>query len=136
MTYLDIARVQIEQDEGRKDRLYLDSLGIPSIGIGRNLKDVGLRPDEIEYLYANDLKEAEAVARTMVPSFDDLSDNRKAVVLNLSYCLRYKLSGFRKFRAALAAKDWKEAAREILDSTFAQQVPNRAKRLANQMEAG
>ena len=136
MTYRDIVRAQLAVDEGRKEKLYVDSLGIPSIGIGRNLRDVGLRPDEIDYLFENDLKEAEAVARTMFPSFDRLSDNRKAVVLNMAFNLGYRLSGFRKLREAVEEGAWERAAAEMKDSTWATQVGRRADRLAEQMRAG
>src|SRR5947207_3199466 len=80
MTYRDIAKAQLQVDEGRKEKFYLDSLGIPTIGIGRNLRDVGLRPDAIDCWFENDRTAAEAIAKALVPSFEHLSDNRKAVL--------------------------------------------------------
>lgn len=44
-----------------------------------------------------------------------------------------------RFKLALAAmqvSDWDEAAVQMLDSEWAAEVPNRAKRLANQMRIG
>ena len=43
------------RDEGFKDKPYTCSAGKISIGIGRNLEDVGLSRDEILYLYRNDI---------------------------------------------------------------------------------
>lgn len=136
MTYLDITRAQLPSDEGRKDKLYLDSLGIPSIGIGRNLRDVGLRPDEIAYLFENDLREAESIARALFPSFDRLSDNRKAVLLNMSFNLGHKLAGFVMFRQAVEAGAWEQASVEMKDSLWAKQVGKRAERLSKMMREG
>lgn len=136
MSYLDIARAQLATDEGRKEKFYIDSLGVPTIGHGRNLRDVGLRPDEIEYLFANDLVEADVVARKMCPSFDSLSNNRKAVLVNMAFNLGYKLSGFVKVRQAVEAKEWDLAADEMMKSTWASQVGDRARRLSRMMREG
>ena len=55
MSYRDIAREQLKQDEGVREKVYMDSVGIPTIGVGRNLKDVGLSPYEINVLLENGL---------------------------------------------------------------------------------
>src|SRR5581483_11317979 len=136
MIYRDIAKAQIQVDERRKDKFYMDSLGVPSIGIGRNLRDVGLRPDEIDYLFENDLTAAEAVARGLVPSFDHLSDNRKAVLLNLAFNLGNRLAEFVKFRKAVQEENFDVAASELLSSRWSIQVGVRATRLAKQMRDG
>lgn len=136
MTYRDIAKAQLQVDEGRKEKLYYDSLGIPSAGIGRNMRDVGLRPDEIDYLFNNDLNAAEAVARGLIPSFDHLSDNRKAVILNLAFNLMHRLAEFVKFRRAVQEENWDAAATELLSSRWSMQVGVRATRLAQQMRQG
>jgi lysozyme len=136
VTYWDIAKAQLQVDEGRKEKIYTDSLGIPSIGIGRNLRDVGLRPDEIDYLFANDLKAAESIARGLIPSFDHLSDNRKAVLVNLAFNIGNKLAEFVKFRKAVQEENWGAAATELLSSRWSMQVGVRATRLAKQFREG
>lgn len=136
MTYRDIAKAQLQVDEGRKEKLYYDSLGIPSAGIGRNLRDVGLRPDEIDYLFNNDLNEAEAKARVFFPSFDHLSDARKAVLLNLAFNVGNKLAEFVKLRKAVQEENFDQAATELLCSKWSNQVGVRATRLAQQMRIG
>lgn len=47
MSGLEIARQQLTVDEGVRARVYSDTIGIPTIGVGRNLRDVGLSQDEI-----------------------------------------------------------------------------------------
>ena len=136
MTYLDICRAQLPQDEGRKAFPYNDTEGIPTIGIGRNLQN-GLSPDEINYLFANDLKKADASARGLYPDFDALSDNRRAVLVNMAFNLGSpRLAGFVKMRAAVLAGDFDRAADEMLSSRWATQVGQRAQRLAKMMREG
>lgn len=134
MTYRDIAREQLVIDEGCRRKPYVDTVGKTSIGVGRNLTDKGLRDDEIALMFANDMDDAEFDARMLVPSFDSLSEPQKAVLLNLAFNLgRSRLAGFRKFLAAIEAKDFERAAVEMLDSKWAAQVGARAKRLAKQI---
>ena len=140
MSHRDIARAQLRVDEGVVDHAYQDSRGYWTIGVGR-LIDARLggrlRPDEIDYLLENDIAEAEAIAKGLFPSFQSLSDARKAVLLNMAHNLGQKrLAGFQRFREAVAAGAWEQAAAEMLDSRWADQVGARAKRLAQQMRDG
>ena len=48
---------------------------------------------------------------------------------------RPRLSGFKKFNAAVAAGEWEEAAEEMIDSRWYRQVTNRADRLVTRMRA-
>lgn len=137
MTYRDIAKAQLRVDEGVKTKVYKDSLGIESIGVGRNLRDKGLSMLEIDFLLENDLTDAERDARSLVVTFDKLSDARKAVCLNMAFNLgRSRLAGFKRFLGAIHAEAWEQAAAEMLDSTWARQVKGRADRLAEQMRQG
>lgn len=137
MSYLDIVREQLKRDEGVKSKPYRDSVGILTIGCGRNLEHVGLFPDEINYLLENDIKRAENDARALFPSFDELSDNRKAVLINMAFNLGMdRLGKFRKFRRAVEAKDFDNAYVEMVSSMWADQVGPRATRLAKLMREG
>lgn len=40
----------LTRDEGRSGEPYLDSNGIPTVGIGRNLKDVGIHTNELKII--------------------------------------------------------------------------------------
>jgi lysozyme len=137
MTYRDILRPQLKIDEAVKVKPYRDTMGKLTIGVGRNLDDVGLRADEVEYLLDNDINAAETSAKAVFPSFDSLSDNRKAVIVNMAFNVgRVGLAGFVKFRQAVEAKDFDRASREMLDSQWSRQVGNRAVRLATMMRQG
>jgi lysozyme len=135
VSYRDIAKAQIKVDEGVRFKVYRDSLGIETVGVGRNIRDKGLSMQEVDLLLDNDLTDAERDARAIFPTFDKLSDIRKAVLLNMSFNMgRERLSKFKKLRAAVQDEDWAEAARQMLLSTWASQVGARATRLAQQME--
>ena len=43
VSYRDLARAQLKVDEGVRLKPYRDSVGILSVGVGRNLEDRGLR---------------------------------------------------------------------------------------------
>ena len=87
MSYLDLLDHGLRIEEGTKPRPYMDTTGHITIGIGRNLTNKPLKPDEIEYLFKNDKADAERDARSLVPTFDDLSDIRKYVVCDLAFNL-------------------------------------------------
>ncbi len=137
MSHRDIVRAQLRIDEGVRDKPYRDTVGKLTIGCGRNLDDVGLRPDEIALMLDNDIAQAEATARVLFPSFDALSENRRAVLCNMSFNLgAQRMAAFQRLRDAVAAGQWERAAAEMLDSRWAEQVGIRAQRLAQQMREG
>ena len=134
--YLTIAKEQLIKHEGYRERLYTDSEGVPTIGIGRNLLK-GLSRDEVFYLFNNDVKEAESTARKLVPVFDQLSDNRKAVILNLAFNLgETRLSKFVKALNAINNLRYEEAAKELKNSLWYHQVGDRSKELIQQWKKG
>jgi lysozyme len=137
MTYLDIVRAQLPIDEGRRFKPYKDTVGKMSIGVGRNLDDVGVRPDEIALMLENDIAEADKTARVLVPNFDDLSEARKAVIVNMAFNLgHYKLAQFKNTLRAVHEGRYGDAADGMMDSLWARQVGARARRLADQMRNG
>src|SRR3990167_3678239 len=122
MSYRLIARAQLKIDEGVRAKPYRDSVGKLTIGVGRNLDDVGVRPEEIDFMLDNDLEVAEDDVRALFPTFEALSDSRKAVLLNMSFNLgRERLAAFHRFREAIKAEEWERASAEMLDSRWAEQ---------------
>ena len=137
MSYLDILERQLTIDEGKRDRMYLDSEGIPSLGIGHNLRDRSISDRAIRVIFEDDMQVAESDARKLVPGFDALSDARKAVVVNMAFNLGYdRLAGFKNTLAYVNAGRFSQAADEMLDSKWASQVGQRAVRLADAMRKG
>lgn len=128
---------QLEVDEGRRRRIYLDSVGKWSGGVGRNLTDRGFRDDEIDLMLSNDIDEAISIARAVVPIFDKLDDVRQEVVTNMALNLgQTRLGGFKQFIGALMRFDFQRATTEMMDSKWYEQVGDRGKRLAYAMREG
>ena len=122
--------------EGLVLKPYKDSVGKLTIGIGRNLDDVGISRDEAIYLLKNDIQKVVADAKTF-PWYDGLNNSRKQVVLNMIFNLG--LTRFSKFSntiSCISRGEYTEAAKEMLDSTWAKQVGKRATELAQIMERG
>lgn len=136
MTWRDDLAAQLRVDEGVRAKPYVDTVGKISIGVGRNLTDVGLGPDEIEVLLWNDIKGAETLARTLLHNFDELTDARKAAVVNMAFNLGRRLMGFAQTLAAIRDGRWDDAAQAMLESKWATQVGERAQRLAKAMREG
>lgn len=134
----DAARLKAEltRDEDRRKRIYVDTVGKVSGGIGRNLTDKGFRDNEIDLMYQNDVAETEAWLDRNLPWWSTLSPVRQRVMMNMAFNMQGKLLGFRNFLAAAQGGDWNRAAVEMLDSLWARQVGGRATRLADMMRAG
>lgn len=137
MSYQEILKAQLSTDEGWRKLPYTDTVGKLTIGVGRNLSDVGLHDDEISLLLVNDMAVAEAACRGLFPNFDDLSDARKAVVCNLAFNMGAHVFGtFKDTLAAIREGRFDDAATDMLASHWAQQVGARAQRLADAMRQG
>lgn len=128
---------QLESDEGKRPRMYLDTGGKWTAGVGRNLSDRAFSEDEIQLMLANDIDLAVKDARQLVPGFDQLNDVRQEVLANMALNLGYsRLAGFKKFITAVNSSEFAVASLEMLDSKWAQQVGARAQRLSAAMRTG
>lgn len=129
---------QLRRDEGESPTCYQDHLGYWTIGVGRLIdarKGGGLRPDEIAYLLNNDIISRREALKAALPFFAELSSARQGVLINMAFNMGVAgLLKFKQMLAAVEAQHWGIAAKEMLDSNWARQVPKRAVRLASQME--
>ncbi len=124
----------LKRDEGWRNGPYKDSLGVLTIGVGRNLQAHGLSDDEVTLLLDNDITMTERDLDKHIPWWREMSKERQRVLLNMCFNMGWTgLSGFHKFLAATERGDWNEAANQMLDSRWATQVGDRAIRLAGQM---
>jgi len=125
---------QIKFDEGFRGKPYLDTVGKTTIGYGRNLDDNPLTKEEAEYLLKNDLKKVLCDCRKL-HYFSELTIIRKDIIINMVYNLGItRFKRFIKMNKALSEKNYFLASVEMLDSKWARQVGDRAKRLANEMK--
>jgi lysozyme len=144
--------------EGLVLTVYQDTLGIDTIGIGRNLKDRGISKAELEhmdipnmdvvyehgitkedavYLATNDVQIVEDELCQAHPCVDSLDSVRQLVVMDMAFNMGVpRLKKFKNMWAAIHEKDFPTAAKEMLDSRWANQVKSRAVRLAHAMHTG
>lgn len=128
---------QLEVDEGKRPRIYLDAVGKWTGGVGRNISDRAFSEDEIQLMLSNDIELAIKDVRQLVPGFDQLNDVRQEVLVNMAFNLGYsRLAAFKRFLAAVKASEFADAAVEMLDSKWANQVGSRAIRLSKAMRDG
>jgi lysozyme len=135
--FLDKLKDQIRLHEGVEKKVYLDTEGIETIGVGRNLRDRGLSEDEIDLLLDNDIAICEEELINNFEWYAELDEVRKRVLIDMAFNLGMpKLKQFAKMLDAIENKDWVNVASEMLDSRWAEQVGNRASRLSEMMETG
>ena len=127
----------IKHHEGLRLKPYKCTANKLTIGYGRNIEDNGISTDESEYLLRNDIDECRHTLRRNLLFWTELCEVRQAVLLDMCFNLGWpRLSGFRKMINALAVKDFTLAAAEMMDSRWANQVPNRAATLIKMMASG
>lgn len=131
---------QLRRDEGVNASAYQDHLGYWTIGVGRLIderKGGGLRPDEIDYLLANDIKDREEALSAALPWFKDLDPVRQGVLLNMAFQLGTAgLLAFKQTLRLVSEGNYSDAALQMVQSKWASQTPERATRLAKQMKDG
>ena len=130
----------IIRDEGCQLKPYKDSVGKLTIGVGRNLDDVGITFNEAMMMLDRDMAVAEMELRRAKPALmtnDSLSSERKDVLIQMAFNMGIsKLLLFHKMWEALEVHNYDHAADEMLDSKWAKQVGPRAVRLAKVMKEG
>lgn len=132
---------QLKADEGVKPCVYDDHLGYKTIGVGRLVDSrkpgAGLRPVEIDFLLQNDIDDRIEQLTKRLPWFQNLDDARQGALLNMSFQLGVDgLLGFKNTLKLVEDGQYSEAADNMLQSKWAQQTPERAKRMADQMKTG
>lgn len=131
---------QLRRDEGEVLTAYQDHLGYWTIGVGRLIdkrRGGGITAEESAYLLNNDIDKRLAALRSRLPWFDSLDEARQGVLLNMAFQMGVDgLLGFHTTIGMVKAGDYAGAADNMLNSLWAKQTPDRAKRLSDQMRTG
>lgn len=144
--------------EGLRLQVYKDTLGIDTIGIGRNLEDRGISKEEldeldiptIDHIYEYGITEADAMALAendvqiveeellrAHPCVDRLDSVRQLILVDMAFNMGVpRLCKFKKMWSAIHENKFDVAAKEMLDSRWANQVKSRATKLAHAMHTG
>tara|TARA_R110002167_G_scaffold5653_4_gene26221 strand:- start:200 stop:613 length:414 start_codon:yes stop_codon:yes gene_type:complete len=122
----------IKMHEGLVLHVYLDVVGVPTIGFGRNL-NMGISEEEALFMLRNDLKICTHEAEKYW-FYNQLSPARKEVIVEMIYNLgAHKLRQFKKMLYAIEQGDFKEASYQMLESKWSSQVGKRAITLSKKM---
>lgn len=128
---------QIKRHEGFRSKPYKCSMGVLTIGYGRNLESNGVSRQEALDMLFTDMAKARKSVIEAVPCATHLDEVRLDTLVNMAFNLGiFGLLKFRRMLAALDAGNYKKASDEMLDSQWANQVGPRAVELAIQMETG
>lgn len=131
-------------DEGEVLSIYICTAGHETCGVGHMVREsdpeygwpVGapITKERSDELLQEDLK---VVLNDCVWAFDDfdaLPEEVQLIIANMMFNLgRPRFSKFIKFIAAVEAADWEEAARQMKDSRWHVQLPERSGRLIARM---
>jgi lysozyme len=125
-------------EEDIKSRVYHDSKGVLTFGIGHNGEEKDLRMDAILLIAQHDLEDA---AGDLVVVFgrewELFSENRQLALLDMMFNLGLpKFAQFSLMIVAIHRRDWAVAAAEALNSEWAKQVGSRAVRIADLLRNG
>lgn len=150
-------RAELIRDEGVRLQVYRCTAGKLTIGVGRNLDDVGISAEETaalgltvaicrnhgvtraqaEALLNSDIDKVEQQLDRSLSWWRQLNDARQRVLLNMAFNLGTAgLLGFKNTLAMVRDADYAGAARNMLLSKWAKQVGARSQRLAAMMRDG
>jgi len=134
----------VKKHEGYRNKVYLDTLGKRTVGVG-HLCVEDFWEDDKEYeekflmeILAEDLQNAIKGARELKEehSCTDIDEIAQEIIVEMVFQLgKNGVSKFRNMWKALAEKNYIGASFEMLDSKWAKQTPNRAKSMAELMKS-
>lgn len=131
MVNVDKLKADLIRDEDLRLKPYRCTAGKLSIGVGRNLDDVGISEHEALMMLGNDIQWVIEDLDRNAPWWRRMPEPAQRALANMAYNLGWpKLSAFRNMLAALQAGNYETAADEALDSKWARQVGARADRIA------
>lgn len=142
---IDKLRQEIADDEGCVHSIYLDHLGLESVGIGHLIVEsdpeygqpigTNISDERVRQLFSLDIAVCIEDCKILYPTWDSMSDELHHILANLMFNMgRPRMSLFKKFIAAIEAGDFAESADQLVDSRYYRQVTNRAQRLVNRLD--
>ena len=124
-----IERLKI--NEGYRSKVYKCSEGFDTIGYGFAIKDLELSKDISTQILTELVEKKHNNLKEKLSWYSEMPPEVQGVIIEMTYQLGY--FGFLKFKKAITHmqhKQWSLASKEMLDSLWAKQTPNRANQLA------
>ncbi len=130
---LDRVVADLVREEGFKEKPYLDVVNVLTFGHGLTY----ITESESRRIVRERCERIEAMLTEQIAGFEGLSDGRKAALIEMAY--QMGVDGLKQFHMMLAAL-WEHeneaAADAALDSKWAKQTPERAKRVSEMIRNG
>ena len=134
----------VKKHEGYRNKVYLDTLGKRTVGVG-HLCVEDFWEDDKEYeekflmeILAEDLQNAIKGARELKEehSCTDIDEIAQEIIVEMVFQLgKNGVSKFKNMWKALSEHNYTGASYEMLDSKWAKHTPNRAKSMAELMKS-
>jgi lysozyme len=139
-------REQLEVDEGCEYKIYNDHLGYATFGIGHLVKKfddeygqslgTSVSSERVVEAFESDIQSVLRDCNILYSDFHNLPEEAQQVIANMMFNLgRPRLSKFAGMKRGVDARDWNQAADEMVDSAWYRQVTNRADRLVERVRA-
>ena len=126
-----------QRDKSGKHELYDCPAGKITIGWGHNIEDNGLSDRAAELILTEDLQAAQKEVVANFDGWDNCNFVRKSVLIDMCFNMGWgRLSAFKRMFKAIDDSDWTQAAAEMKDSNWYNQVGLRAKVLEKMMLTG
>lgn len=135
---MDSFKTTLMKDEGFRESVYLDHLGIPTIGYGTKIDEIVVSKEVAEEWLDAELDEKEERLRR-IPAYGALSIARKNVIRSMAYQMGVGgVKRFKKMWVAIATNNYIMAGVEMRDSQWWRDpvTRKRAERMSQRMEAG
>ena len=135
--HIDKLLEQLIRHEGMELKPYKCTSDKLTIGVGRNLQDVGITKEEALVLLENDVRNVEQQLKHYMPWSETLDPVRRAALINFVFNVGIGTAlKFENAMAALKASDFDIAAEQLLDSRWANQVGQRRMEISEQIRTG
>tara|TARA_B100001250_G_scaffold335901_1_gene302242 strand:+ start:722 stop:1159 length:438 start_codon:yes stop_codon:yes gene_type:complete len=139
---MDRLLASVKKHEGYRNKVYLDTLGKRTVGVG-HLCVEDFWEDDKEYeekflmtILEHDLQTAIKGAKDLMSEngCNDIDEIAEELIIEMIFQLgKTGVSKFRNMWKHLSAFEYSSAASEMLDSRWAKQTPNRAQAMSAQM---
>lgn len=145
-------------NEGYYKCVYKDPVGIPTIGVGFNLKKFGAKSEiesvgadydkvldgtqclddgQIEQLFNKDMATAKSCASRYVNNYNSIGSGPQSAIDDMAFNLGCgQLESFRTLKSKIESKDFSGAAQDMRSSLWCRQVGGRCDRDVSCMSSG
>lgn len=137
-------KAALTSEEAVRFKLYLDSLGVPTIGVGHNLRDKPISQRAVDVIFDDDVTDVETDLDRACAWWRQMDDVRQRVLADMCFNMGLPtLLTFKRTLLAMQQGQYALAADFMMESLWSRQVGDgpggkfdRAERLSAMMRTG